>query len=135
MPPGIVIPVLHYPDVRAAVDWLSRAFQFREHLRIADHRSQMVVNDEASIIVAQGRPDEIPEGFTMMVKVYDINFHYQIALYHGAEPFGEPQTFPYGERQYTVKDLAGHQWTFSQTVEDVDPLTWGGAIVEEPFWK
>jgi hypothetical protein len=35
----------------------------------------------------------------------------------------------YGERQYTAQDLAGHQWTFSETLADVDPGTWGGDYV------
>jgi uncharacterized glyoxalase superfamily protein PhnB len=40
----------------------------------------------------------------------------------------EPRNFIYGERQYTVEDLAGHQWTFSETLEDVDPALWGGEL-------
>jgi hypothetical protein len=28
-----------------------------------------------------------------------------------------------------VDDHAGHRWTFSQTVEDVAPETWGGTLV------
>lgn len=35
---------------------------------------------------------------------------------------------PYGERQYTVQDLGGHAWTFSQTLADVDPASWGGEL-------
>ena len=38
----------------------------------------------------------------------------------------EPTDFEYGERQYAVEDLAGHQWTFSQTLRDVAPEEWGG---------
>ncbi len=38
----------------------------------------------------------------------------------------EPTDFPYGERQYTAEDPAGHQWTFSQTLADVAPEEWGG---------
>ncbi len=41
----------------------------------------------------------------------------------------EPTDFEYGERQYTAEDLAGHQWTFSETLEDVHPETWGGVLV------
>ncbi len=32
---------------------------------------------------------------------------------------------PFGERQYTVVDLAGHWWTFSQHVADLAPEDWG----------
>jgi hypothetical protein len=37
-----------------------------------------------------------------------------------------PELIYFGERQYTVTDLAGHCWTFSQSVADVDPAAWGG---------
>ena len=32
-----------------------------------------------------------------------------------------PETHVYGERQYAVVDLAGHRWTFTQTVADESP--------------
>ncbi len=35
----------------------------------------------------------------------------------------------YGERQYTAEDLAGHRRTFSETLDDVDPQSWGGHYV------
>src|SRR5580698_8738766 len=38
----------------------------------------------------------------------------------------EPSDMMYGERQYTAEDLAGHQWTFTETLADVAPETWGG---------
>lgn len=41
----------------------------------------------------------------------------------------EPTSFEYGERQCSVEDLAGHRWTFSQTLDDVDPADWGGELV------
>jgi uncharacterized glyoxalase superfamily protein PhnB len=40
----------------------------------------------------------------------------------------EPTDFEYGERQYSVADPWGHQWTFSETLEDVDPASWGGIL-------
>ena len=36
--PVTVIPVLVYPDVRAAVDWLAAAFGFVERTRIGESR-------------------------------------------------------------------------------------------------
>jgi uncharacterized glyoxalase superfamily protein PhnB len=41
----------------------------------------------------------------------------------------EPTDFEYGERQYSAEDLAGHQWTFSETLADVAPEDWGGESV------
>jgi hypothetical protein len=37
-----------------------------------------------------------------------------------------PTDYPYGERQYSTEDPAGHTWTFSQTIKDVNPAEWGG---------
>jgi uncharacterized glyoxalase superfamily protein PhnB len=40
-PPCTVIPVLSYPDVNAAADWLCNAFGFTVRLRIGNHRIQL----------------------------------------------------------------------------------------------
>jgi hypothetical protein len=40
-PNTAVIPVLYYPDVREAVEWLTTALPFTERLGIADHRCQL----------------------------------------------------------------------------------------------
>ena len=55
-PPASVVPVLSYPDVRAAVTWLSAAFGFVERTRIGEsHRSQMSIGDDGAVIVAELR--------------------------------------------------------------------------------
>jgi len=136
IPSATVIPVLIYPDVRAAVAWLGEAFGFVERLQIGeDHRSQLSVGDGA-VIVGDVRQDRRPprEGeatHSVMVRVDDAAAHCERARAHGATILMEPTDFEYGERQYTAADLAGHQWTFSQTLADVDPATWGG-ILREP---
>ena len=61
-----------------------------------------------------------------MVRVDDVDGHYARATAHGARALREPTTYPYGERQCTVEDPAGHVWTFSQSVADVAPGDWGG---------
>lgn len=134
IPQSTVIPVLIYPDVRAAVDWLSEAFGFEERVRIGeDHRSQLSVGDGAVIIGdVRGerrppRPDEVTH--SVMVRVDDVRGHYQRSKEHGARIVAEPTDFEFGERQYTVEDLAGHQWTFSETMADVAPEDWGGTSV------
>ena len=53
IPPVTVIPVLVYPDVRAAVDWLTAAFGFAERVRIGEsHRAQLSVGADGAVIVA-----------------------------------------------------------------------------------
>jgi hypothetical protein len=36
-----------------------------------------------------------------------------------------PTDREYGERDFTVEDLAGHRWQFCQTVRDVAPEEFG----------
>ncbi|MGH3846678.1 MAG: hypothetical protein ACRDS0_35455 [Pseudonocardiaceae bacterium] len=44
IPPATVIPVLTYPDVRAAADWLVSVFGAVERVRIGgNHRAQMSI--------------------------------------------------------------------------------------------
>ncbi len=125
MPPGVVIPELPYPDVRAAADWLCRTFGFTERLRIGNHRAQLTFGT-GSIVVTQGNA---PSPASVMVRVDNIDHHYAQAKQSGALILSPPTDYPYGERQYTAQDPGGHRWVFSQTMEDVDPSSWGGTLV------
>ncbi|MFJ6836889.1 VOC family protein [Streptomyces sp. NPDC091209] len=134
IPASTVIPVLIYPDVREAVAWLGAAFGFAERVRIGeDHRAQLSFGDGAVIVGdvrndrRPPRPGEVTHSTT--VRVEDIGAHYERSRKHGARIIMEPTDFEYGERQYTAEDLAGHQWTFSQTLADVAPEEWGGTSV------
>ena len=131
IPQATVVPVLIYPDVRKAVDWLCEAFGFVERLRIGEnHRSQLTIGDGAVIIadvrhdLRPPRPGEVTH--QVMVRVENVKAHCQRAREHGARILMEPTDFEYGERQYTAEDVAGHQWKFSETLQDVDPAEWGG---------
>jgi uncharacterized glyoxalase superfamily protein PhnB len=131
IPQATVIPVLIYPDVRAAVDWLTNAFGFSERVRIGeDHRAQLSFGGGAVIVgdVRQDRRPPRPGEAThaVMVRVEDARGHCERARMQGARILMEPTDFAYGERQYTAEDLAGHRWTFSQTLADVAPEQWGG---------
>jgi uncharacterized glyoxalase superfamily protein PhnB len=134
IPSATVIPVLIYPDVREAVAWLDAAFGFTERLKIGeDHRSQLQVG-EGAVILGDVRHDRRPprpgeSTHSVVVRIEDIDAHCERARKAGAKILMEPTTFEYGERQYTAEDPAGHQWTFSETLEDVDPGDWGGELV------
>lgn len=120
-----VIPVLAYPEVNEAADWLCRAFGFRVRLRVGDHRVQLAYGDGAVIVVQGGGGAS-----SIHVRVGDVEAHRGRALAAGASVSSEPETYPFGERQYTATDTAGHTWTFSQSVEDVDPATWGASDID-----
>lgn len=62
-----------------------------------------------------------------MVRVEDAGAHHEQASRRGARILHPPTDYPYGERQYEVEDLAGHRWTFSESIADVAPEDWGGA--------
>ena len=127
LPDATVIPVLSYPDVIDATDWLCRAFGLSVRLRIGEHRAQLTYGDGA-VVVAQGL--DAPAGHSVLLRVVDADAHCAQAAAAGARVVDAPSDFPYGERQYTAEDLAGHRWTFSQTIADVDPADWGGQLVE-----
>ena len=133
MPGSTITPVLHYPDVRVAVEWLCEAFGFRERLRIGNHRSQLEIGN-AGVVVAQGTqyyPGSGWPGHSIMVRVLDVDTHHKHSVCSGADVVSRPVTHPYGERQYRVLDIGGHSWTFSQTMEDVDPAFWGGVEIDK----
>jgi len=134
IPSAQVIPVLIYPDVRDAVAWLEAAFGLTERVKIGeDHRSQLQFG-EGAVIVGDVRHERRPPRpgevtHSVMVRVDDAEAHCERARRHGARIIMEPTDFEYGERQYHAEDLAGHQWTFSETLADVDPAEWGGTLV------
>jgi uncharacterized glyoxalase superfamily protein PhnB len=136
IPQAVVIPILIYPDVRAAVEWLDAAFGFVERVRIGeDHRAQLSFAAGA-VIVGDVRDDRRPPRagevtHSVLVRVDDARAHCERAKAHGARILREPTDFDYGERQYTAEDLAGHQWTFSETLADVAPEEWGGISVAQ----
>ena len=134
-PPVTVTPVLVYPDVRAAVEWLESALGFGERVRIGDdHRAQMRVGSDGSIVVADVRHTQVaPSGgvVTQVIKIRvpDVDAAFERARSHGATVREEPTTHMYGERSCVVEDPAGHRWELTQSVRDVEPEEWGGVTV------
>lgn len=130
VPPATVVPVLTYPDVRAAVAWLSAAFGFVERTRIGEsHRAQMSIGSDGAAIVAERRGDKPTHGDGMThlirVRVEDVNAQFERARAHGARVLEAPTDREYGERDCTLEDLAGHRWQFAETVADVAPEEYG----------
>lgn len=128
-PPGPVIPVLCYPDVRAAAAWLCQAFGFTERLRIGDHRIQLHVGSGAVVVAEAPKGSTAAADHSVMVPVDDVHAHHARAMRHGATIAAAPMDHPYGERQYSAVDIGGHRWTFTQSLADVDPAEWGGELV------
>jgi len=129
MPRCAVIPELAYSDVGEAIAWLSGAFGFTVRIQMGNHRAQLNIGDGAVVLTelrGRERHGETDLAHAVMVRVHDVDIHHAHAQQHGARVLGPPTDYPYGERQYTVVDLGGHYWTFSQSIADVDPTDWGG---------
>lgn len=129
MPRCTLIPVLAYPDVDVAVRWLCETFGFTLRLQIGSHRAQLNVGEGAIVVTRRVRqqPLAVTSSFdSVMVRVPDVDGHHERAVVRGAKISAAPADQPYGERQYSVEDFAGHHWTFSQSIADVDPTDWGG---------
>jgi uncharacterized glyoxalase superfamily protein PhnB len=130
--PGFpVIPVLVYPDVRAAVQWLTGAFGASERVRVGvGHRSQLAIGEGAVIVAEPGGGRIPPRDGEMthitMVRIDDANAHCEHAREQGATIISEPTDSPFGERQYSARDPWGHNWTFTESIADVAPHEWGG---------
>jgi uncharacterized glyoxalase superfamily protein PhnB len=147
IPPVTVVPMLVYPDVRAAVAWLTEAFGFAEQTRIGDsHRSQMSIGNDGAVIVVEASGDHVapasgdhvaPATATATraaaqitrVRVEDANAQYDRVLAAGARVLEPITDREYGERDFSVEDLAGHQWQFCETLRDVAPEDYGCTTV------
>ena len=128
IPASTVIPELAYPDIGEAIAWLCPAFGFTLRLQIGSHRAQLNVGDGAVVLTEWRREGhrDAELAHSVMVRVNDVDGHYERARQHGARILRPPADYPYGERQYSAEDLAGHRWTFSQSIADVAPEDWGG---------
>ena len=127
IPESSVLPVLGYSDVTSASNWLCEAFGFTARLRVGEHRVQLIHGDGALVVAHQS--GAVGHGFSVMVRVLDVDRHCERARRCGALIVQEPQDQPYGERQYSAEDPGGRMWTFTQTLSDVDPCVWGGELL------
>jgi len=131
VPHATVVPILAYPDVREAVEWLREKFGFEERLQIAEHRAQLVIGGGAMIVAEYINRERRPVpgadyvSHQIMVRVEDLQGHFDHSVECGAEILQPPVEHNFGERQYVARDIGGHRWAFSQTIRDVHPSEWG----------
>ena len=136
-----VSPYLLYEDGAAALDWLTRAFGFRERLRFTDDEgnvthAELEVGEDVIMLGDPGEDYKNPKRsghVSQIIHVYleDVDGHFERARAAGATILAEPSEKEYGDRQYSVEDPEGHQWFFSQKVREVSPEEWG-ATAQQP---
>jgi uncharacterized glyoxalase superfamily protein PhnB len=116
-----VFPALTYVDSSAAIEWLKHAFGFEEH---AVHRAEdgSVLHAElqlgAGMIMLGGRRDQGPKpnpstsSQSIYVVVPDPDALFVRARDAGATIVRELTDQEYGSREFAVRDLEGHLWSF-----------------------
>jgi uncharacterized glyoxalase superfamily protein PhnB len=131
--PG-VIPMISYEDGVAALEWLAKAFGFRETARMLGPDGRLAHGEMevggGLIMLATPTPDyEGPRRHRehcerarqwsavpwiidgVLVYVDDLNAHYQQARAEGARILSEIEEGPPG-RRYRAEDPEGHRWFF-----------------------
>ncbi len=131
-----VIPMLNYADAPAAIDFLVRAFGFRErqvyamkdgrigHAELALGGNVVML---ASVFPEMGQttPAEAAKsgsgGWYSQVFCYvdDVDAHHAQARTAGARITAEPADQFFGERHYRAEDPEGHRWIFGQRIREV----------------
>lgn len=136
VPVDTVLPHIIYKNLPGAIEWLSKAFGFREHYRYGEPSGAQMHLGNAYIMVRSARPGDATakpgseQAASLTVFVDDVDAHYRQARPAGAKIVEELHEVMYGERQYGVEDLEGYRWLFSQHVRDVSPEEWGAKITE-----
>jgi PhnB protein len=129
-----VIPMLAYEDGPAAMDWLARAFGFRERARMLGENGRLSHGEmeagEGVIMLATPSPhyhgpkrhreesdaarkwSEVPyiiDG--VLVYVEDVATHFERAKAAGATILSAVEEGGEG-RRYRAEDIEGHRWMF-----------------------
>ena len=119
-----IFPALRYEDASAAIKWLCDAFGFHEKL-IVEGEAGSIAHAElrlgSGIVMlgsakedglgkSPGRQGEVSS--VVYICVTDADAHCKRAKEAGAEVLRELADTDYGSREYTVRDLEGHVWSF-----------------------
>ena len=126
-----ITPYLYYEDVAGALDWLARAFRFKERMRMPgpDGAIMHAEMEYADGVIMLGRPGtdyKSPKRIgrntqSLYVYVDDVDKHFQHSKASGAKVFEDPADQFYGDRRYGAEDPEGHQWYFATHVRDPSP--------------
>ena len=126
-----IIPMLNYADAPAAIDFLVRAFGFREravyamkdgrigHAELALGGNVLML---ASVFPEMGQIAQAQAGghySQVFCYVDDVDAHHAQATAAGARITAEPEDQFYGERHYRAEDPEGHRWIFGQRIREV----------------
>jgi len=124
-----VTPYLLYEDGAAAIEFLTKAFGFREESRATGaagglHAELEVAPGGGMVYLGQPptgfrNPADVGRTSQVYVLVDDVDSHYARAKSEGARIIEEPNDLPFGHRRYGCADPQGHEWFFAQPIEEV----------------
>jgi uncharacterized glyoxalase superfamily protein PhnB len=137
--PQRIVPFIGYEDAAGAIDWLERAFGFRENRDGRYEEDGTITHAElelegATIYLSTPRDYASPRTLRAeseaarrsydnpwvidghFVEVDDVDGHFDRASAAGATILHPPEEPGYGFRSYTAEDPEGHRWMFGQRV-------------------
>jgi uncharacterized glyoxalase superfamily protein PhnB len=119
-----IFPILRYTDARSAIRWLCETFGFVEMFSVPEsgqvvRHAQLRLGTNV-IMLGSVRLDEHMESprtlgaatQALCVYVDHLDAHFEHARSAGAEITSPPKDTDFGAREYHVRDLEGHPWTF-----------------------
>lgn len=120
-----VTPYLLVDDVARLIDFLTRAFQAVETLRMPRPdgkigHAEMKIGD-SMVMMGQPQGQGKPTPSTLYLYVQDTDAVYRRALAAGATSITEPTDQFYGDRNAGVQDPCGNLWWIATHIEDVSP--------------
>ena len=138
-----VYPRLASRDELAAVDYLTRVFQFAEsreaRMEFGGNFLCWMRVGTGVVMIGHANPEihrihsPLEVGLTtvmMNVYVHDIDAHYAHAVAEGANVTMELEDAFYGERRYEATDPEGHRWHFGERYDEI--IARGGRPPEPP---
>jgi uncharacterized glyoxalase superfamily protein PhnB len=134
-----IVPFIGYEDAAGAIEWLGRAFGFRENRDARYEDGGTITHAELELegaTIYLSTPAGYANPRTLraesetarrsydnpwvidghFVEVGDVNAHHEQASAAGATILHGPDEPGYGFRVYSAEDLEGHRWMFGQRV-------------------
>ncbi len=124
-------PMLYYPDIRLALDWLQRVFGFLPgEIAVCSNGdidfAEVSFGGEIIILSGgfpslRGKPPTESGSYSQHLHVYvdDIHRHYDRCVVEGANCLTLPKYMYWGDIIFRVEDCGHHMWTFAQHIKDV----------------
>ena len=120
-----VTPYLLYADLEGALEWLAKAYGFRELMRQAGpdgkaRHAEMALGETGMVLMGwpgpgYRNPKQLGQSTqSLYVRIDDVDALFRRAKDAGATVLEQPADQSYGERRCGLEDPEGHRWYFAQ---------------------